>query len=91
MMTVASRELKNRLGKYLRIVREGQPLQITDRGRPIACIIPLSSATGPDNELLKVLAKGNIRPGSGAPLGHRRPAVMKPGKSVTEMISEERR
>ena len=91
MITVPCRELKNRLGKYLRMVREGQPVEITDRGHPIACILPLPSAAGPPGELLKVLAKGHIRPGSGMPLGHRRPAVMKPGKSVVQMISEERR
>ena len=91
MTTVPCRELKNRLGKYLRMVREGQPVQITDRGRPIACILTLSSTAGPPGELLKVLAKGHIRLGSGMPLGHRRPALMKPGKSVVQMISEERR
>ena len=91
MTTVACRERKNRLGKYLRIVRQGQPVQITDRGRPIACILPLSSTAGLADELLKALAKGHVRPGSGMPLGHRRPALMKPGKSVVQLISEERR
>ena len=91
MMTVACRELKNRLGKYLRMVREGQPVQITDRGRPIACILPLSSAGKEADDLLKILAKGSIRPGSGQALSRHRPAVMKPGKSVGQMISEERR
>jgi prevent-host-death family protein len=31
MVTVASKELKNRLGKYLRLVRAGETIQITDR------------------------------------------------------------
>lgn len=47
--TVAARELKNRLGTYLRLVREGATLVVTDRGRPIAELRPLQ-APGDDEE-----------------------------------------
>ncbi|MEO1085941.1 MAG: type II toxin-antitoxin system prevent-host-death family antitoxin, partial [Acidobacteriota bacterium] len=40
--SVGSRELKTRLGTYLRLVREGMTLIITDRGRPVAELRPLS-------------------------------------------------
>ena len=91
MTTVASRELKNRLGKYLRLVRHGQPVRITDRGRPIGWILPESSSAERSQALLKALAKGSIRFGSGQLGKKRRPAMMKPGKSIGEMISEDRR
>ena len=39
--TVGTRELKTRLGTYLRIVRSGRRLIVTDRGRPVAEIRPL--------------------------------------------------
>ena len=34
--TVGARELKTRLGTYLRRVREGQRILVTDRGIPVA-------------------------------------------------------
>ncbi len=39
---VGSRELKTRLGTYLRLVKKGVTLIITDRGRPVAELRPLS-------------------------------------------------
>ena len=40
MRKVGSRELENRLGKYLRAVRQGQTLIITDRGKAVAQVGP---------------------------------------------------
>jgi len=93
MVTVASRELKNRLGQYLSIVRGGQPLQVTDRGKPIACIVPASTPEQQETaELLSsLLAKGSVRIGSGKMLRRRRPTVLKPGKSIAEIVVEDRR
>lgn len=90
MTTVASRELKNRLGRYLRLVREGQPVQVTDRGQPIALILPHSLPAEQSEDLLQLLAKGSVRFGSGQLRKARRPAVMRPGKSIVEVISEDR-
>lgn len=39
--TIGSRELKTRLGTYLRQVKSGATLIVTDRGRPIAELRPL--------------------------------------------------
>lgn len=36
MVTVGIRELKNRLSKYLRMVRAGELVQVTDRGTVVA-------------------------------------------------------
>lgn len=41
LTTVGSRELKNRLGTYLRRVRRGETLRITDRGEVIAQLSPV--------------------------------------------------
>ncbi len=40
MQRVGSREFKNRLGRYLRAVRNGQTLLVTDRGKPVAKVCP---------------------------------------------------
>ena len=36
MKTVGSRELKNRLGRYLGLVRKGETIIVTDRGKTVA-------------------------------------------------------
>jgi prevent-host-death family protein len=45
MLTIGSRELKTRLGTYLRRVREGTTLIVTERGRPVAELRPVNPAT----------------------------------------------
>ena len=40
MVTVGIRELKNRLSEYLRLVRAGEMVQVTDRGTVVAEIGP---------------------------------------------------
>ena len=93
LVTVASKELKNRLGRYLRLVREGQPVRITDRGKPVACILPLENAAeaGEAARLSRLLATGGLTLGSGNWRRRRKPARLKPGPSTTEMIAEDRR
>lgn len=39
--SVGSRDLKTRLGSYLRLVRQGATFVVTDRGRPVAELRPL--------------------------------------------------
>ncbi len=40
MKTVGLRELKNRLSKYVSLVRTGQVVVVTDRGQPVAELRP---------------------------------------------------
>ena len=41
MEQVGVRELKNRLGHYLRTVRQGQSIVVTVRGQPVARLVPI--------------------------------------------------
>lgn len=43
MRKVGSRELKNRLGRYLSAVRKGESLLVTDRGKTVAQISPVKA------------------------------------------------
>lgn len=45
MRAVGVRELKNRLSEYLRLVRGGEPVLVTDRGVVVAELRPPSDAT----------------------------------------------
>lgn len=60
---VGVRELKARLGEYLRTVRAGKTLVVTDRGQPIAELRPLRDDL--DQKLAKLRAAGVIGGGSG--------------------------
>jgi prevent-host-death family protein len=41
MEQVGVRELKNRLAHYLRSVRQGQAITVTQRGKPVARLVPI--------------------------------------------------
>jgi prevent-host-death family protein len=93
MQKVGSREFKNRLGRYLRAVRNGQTLLVTDRGQPVAKVSPPeqdrdSHLTFTD-VLKKLEAEGKIRLPT-RPLGKFR-AVRSRGKPASQMIIEDRR
>jgi prevent-host-death family protein len=51
---VGSRELKTRLGTYLRRVREGRTFVVTDRGEPVAELRPLPADNLVPAALLKL-------------------------------------
>lgn len=61
--TVGARELKTRLGTYLRKVRSGKTLIVTDRGEPIAELRPIQDDF--ERKLAKLRAAGVISGGSG--------------------------
>ena len=44
MDTVSSRELKNKCAEVLRRVRRGERIMVTNRGKPVAVIIPAAEA-----------------------------------------------
>lgn len=45
MITVAKRELKARMPAYFRLVEQGgEELVVTDRGRPVLKVVPLTEA-----------------------------------------------
>jgi antitoxin (DNA-binding transcriptional repressor) of toxin-antitoxin stability system len=63
---VAVKELKNRFSSYLRDVREGEVVLVTDRGRVIAELRQPSSGTpltGHDRALERLSAEGVLVPG----------------------------
>jgi antitoxin (DNA-binding transcriptional repressor) of toxin-antitoxin stability system len=65
MRAVGVRELKNRLSEYLRLVREGQDILVTDRGEVIAELRrPGRPADVAHPALIEALRSGRARLGS---------------------------
>lgn len=58
MITVGVRELKNKLSHYLRGVKQGQPVEITERGESIAMLIPPKHRSA--GQIAEVLSRNGI-------------------------------
>ena len=66
MKTAAVSELKASLSEYLGQVKAGEEVLVTDRGKPIARIVPLGSdMTGQPPHLLELERAGLARIGTG--------------------------
>lgn len=94
MQSVGSRELKTRLGRYLREVRGGATLVVTDRGRPIAELRPYTprSGAGEAARLEELVARGVVSLGRPGRLRPFEPVPLRQPErgTVAEAILEDR-
>ena len=65
MRTAAIAKLKAGLSGYLESVKAGEQVVVTDRGRPVALIVPIDANISQDERRVELVAKGLVRPGSG--------------------------
>lgn len=61
MMSVGVRELRQRASELLRRVGQGETIEITDRGRPVAVLAPLPEGT----PLERMRAAGEVESAAG--------------------------
>lgn len=61
MTTVGVRELRQRASELLRLVEDGETIEITDRGRPVALLGPLPQGS----PLERLRASGEVEPATG--------------------------
>lgn len=90
-MEVGVRELKTHLSRFLALVREGQPVVVTDRGKPIARITPVPTEKDLPARLQQLIAEGRVtyKPG---PVHLPTPIKMRPGKkTAVDYVLEQRR
>ena len=86
---VGARELKTRLGTYLRRVREGRTLLVTDRGEPVAELRPLPPDTSVPATLLKLSGKQAVTLPARKGTAAFRP-IQSRGRALSEAILEDR-
>lgn len=60
MASVGIRELRQRASELVRRVEDGESIEITDRGRPVAVLAPL-----PEDRLERLRASGDLQPSDG--------------------------
>ncbi|MDP9265911.1 MAG: type II toxin-antitoxin system prevent-host-death family antitoxin [Chloroflexota bacterium] len=81
------RELKATLSEQLRAVRAGESITVTDRGEPIARLVPASMPDG----LARMIQEGRLSWSGRKPkLPKRLVRLRGPGKTLSEMIIEDR-
>jgi len=86
--SVGARELKVRLGTYLRRVRAGRTLIVTDRGQPVAELRPLPAETGRDATLARLHAAGAVARPSKKTIPPFRPVVSRGASAATAIIDD---
>lgn len=59
---VGVRELRQNLSVYLRVVSRGQSVEVTDRGKLVAMLVPASDVMSP---LERLIASGRVIPAKG--------------------------
>lgn len=84
-MEVGIRELRNNLSQYLDRVRDGNELIVTDRGRAIARVLPMSG----ERTLDTLIAAGIVTPP--ATKQRRRPRPIAASGSVSDLVADQRR
>ncbi|MDP8971400.1 MAG: type II toxin-antitoxin system prevent-host-death family antitoxin [Actinomycetota bacterium] len=91
MTSIGIRELRQQASRYLRLVQAGETVTITDRGRPVALLVPVPSGTPWE----RLEAQGRLRPADadlldlGEPLAPARGAPL-PSAALEAARSDER-
>jgi len=88
MLSVGIRELKTNLSKYLKRIKQGETLIITEHGKPIGRIIPEGPST---SERLKGLELSGILLQVGSNLPAIQPvATAQEDHLISDLVSEDR-
>ena len=93
MKAVAVKELKNRLSSYLREVRDGEVVLVTDRGRVVAELRQPSSGTplaAHDRAIERLRAEGLLVPGLPQDERAYRPSPLAGAVRTSDLLAAER-
>ena len=87
-MTVGIRDLKAQLSNYLRQVKAGTTLIITERGRPVGRIVPLTPSV---EDRVQELVQAGLMAWSGSKLVPMAPVARTRGtRTVADLLLEDR-
>lgn len=84
-MEIGVRELRDQLSRHLAEVRQGHTVTVTDHGRPIARIVPVTEPT----KLEQLRADGRIQRAQSRK--QPAPAPLSTNGTVSDLVSEQRR
>ena len=85
---VGTRELKNKLSEYMRRVKAGETIIVTERGKTIGQIVPVKPSL---DERLQTMVDAGLAEWSGRKLKPHKPAAINRGnKLVSDLVVEDR-
>lgn len=84
-MEAGVRELRNHLSRYLERVKDGEEVVVTDRGRTVARILPMSG----ERTIDRLIADGIVTPAKVQKRGSARP--IRSAGTVSDLVAEQRR
>lgn len=88
MKRIGIRELRQNASEYVRRAEAGETLEVTDRGRPVARLSPL---TGSETLRDRLIADGTLTPATAALESLGPPLSPRPGaRPLSEIIDEMR-
>ena len=84
-MEVGVRELRDNLSRYLERVRDGEEVVVTEHGRAIARLLPLTG----ERVIDRLIREGKVTPASSPKRS--RPQPVKTKGPVSDLVAEQRR
>lgn len=92
MTTVGTKELKNKLSHYLRLVRAGAHILVTDHGRPVAELGPVTKAgRNTEDAWVEAAARGEVVLPKRQEAPRVRPVRLRKRASLSDAVLEDRR
>ena len=87
-MRVGTRELKNKLSEYMRRVKSGQTIVVTEHGKPIGQIVPVKASV---EERLHAMVDAGLAEWNGQKLKPHKPVAVNRGKGqISDLVIEDR-
>lgn len=87
MISIGIREFRQKARRYIALVRAGSTIQLTDRGRPVALLVPLPR----DSDLEYLHSEGRLSTAAGDLLELGSPLAPVPGADLPSDVLEEMR
>jgi prevent-host-death family protein len=90
MRSVGIKVLKNKLSEYIRLAEKGETVQVTDRGRVVAELVPPPAKPRNESEeefLARGVREGWIKPATN-PRGGPPPRAPIPGLTLEEILKD---
>jgi prevent-host-death family protein len=84
MERIGIRELRQHASRWVRRAAAGESFEVTDRGRPVARLVPPAAAEG----IERLRAEGRTTPATRAPLDVDPPLKPRPGVPLPSQILE---
>lgn len=89
MERVGIRNIKNFLSHYIGKVKNGKIIEITDRGKPVAKLVPVDTKF--PSEIIEILDKKFAVWDGGKPKGSLILHSLEEGRRISDIVSEDRR